>query len=81
MDRLKLVLVNKEQKNTVEHSYSSKKYEYTSTKYITHTSPVAINVYQDKTFIIIFGKTITSILITSENVAKSFKEYFDLLWN
>lgn len=74
------MLFNKKQKNVVEHSYLSKKYTCTTTKYINHTSPVAINIYKDKTFIIIFGDTITTILIQSASVAKSFMEYFNLLW-
>ncbi len=74
------MLFNKLQKSEVKSSYASKKYKYTQTKYIDHTSPVAINVYQKKTFIIIFGDVITTIAITSQSVAKSFLEYFNLLW-
>jgi len=74
------MLFNIKQKETTDKLYSSKKYPSTQTRYIDHTSPVAINVYKDKTVIIIFGKTITSIYITSQDVANSFMEYFEILW-
>ncbi|MCA9478267.1 MAG: hypothetical protein KC535_03920 [Nanoarchaeota archaeon] len=75
------MLFNKKQKEEVQHTYASKNYSWTTTRYIDHTSPVAINVYQNKTIIIIFGRAITSIYITSQEVANSFLEYFTLLWN
>ena len=74
------MLYNFRQKISTEKFYSSKKYPHTETRYIQHSSPVAINVYEDRTVIIIFGEAITAIHIKSEDVAKSFKEYFDLLW-
>lgn len=74
------MLFNLNQKQTTSKLYSSKKYPHTSTKYIEHSSPVAINIYKDKTIIIIFGEQITSIYIKSQDVADSFIEYFNLLW-
>lgn len=74
------MLFNSKQKETTKKLYSSKKYPHTTTKFIEHTSPVAINIYKDKTIIIIFGKQISSIYITSKEVANSFIEYFNLLW-
>jgi len=74
------MLFNLKQKQTTSKLYSSKKYPHTSTKYIEHSSPVAINIYKDKTIIIIFGEQITSIYIKSQDVADSFIEYFNLLW-
>ncbi len=73
------MLFNKNQKASIEKLYAS--YPGTQTKYIEHTSPVAINIYNDKTIIIVFGKKITAVIITSLDVAKSFMEYFNLLWN
>lgn len=75
------MLYNLGQKDLVKKLYSSKEYEGVKTKYITHTSPVAINIYKDRTVIIIFGKKISAIHIKSQDVAKSFMEYFNLLWN
>ncbi len=74
------MLYNLRQKVTTERFYSSKRYPHTETRYIKHTSPVAIDIYKDRTVIIIFSDTITAIHIKSEDVAKSFKEYFELLW-
>ncbi len=74
------MLFNMKQRKTTKELYSSKKYPRTSIKYIEHTSHVAINIYKDKTVIIIFGKKIVSIYITSQDVANSFIEYFNLLW-
>ncbi len=74
------MLFNLKQKKSTEKLYSSKKYPKTTTKYIEHASPVAINIYKDRTVIIIFGKEITSIYIKSQDVANSFLEYFNLLW-
>ena len=75
------MLFNNKQKSTTENLYSSKKYKDTETRYIEHTAPVAINIYKNKTIILIFGKSISAISITSKEVAKSFIEYFELLWN
>lgn len=74
------MLYNLRQKTATERFYSSNKYPHTETRYIKHTSPVAINVYKDRTVIIIFSGAITAIHIKSDDVAQSFKEYFELLW-
>lgn len=75
------MLFNLEQKESVSKLYSTKKYPETTTRYIEHSSPVAINIYKDRTIIIIFGADIISISIKSQEVANSFIEYFNLLWN
>jgi len=74
------MLFNFKQKDTTDKIYPHKKYPSTTTRFIEHASPVAINVYKDRTIIIIFGKTISSIYIKSQEVANSFIEYFNLLW-
>jgi sugar-specific transcriptional regulator TrmB len=75
------MLFNTIQKKSTEKLYSSKKYPNTKTRYIQHTSPVAINIYKNRTIIIIFDKKINAIHIKSQDVANSFIEYFSLLWN
>ena len=75
------MLFNLRQKETTKKLYSLKKYSSTKTRYIQHTSPVAINIYKDRTIIIVFGKRINSISIKSSDVASSFIEYFKLLWS
>jgi len=74
------MLFNFTQKKSTGKLYSKKEFPGTITKYIEHTSPVAINIYKNRTVIIIFGKEITSIYIKSKDVANSFMEYFNLLW-
>jgi len=75
------MLFNIHQKKSTEKLYSTTKYHGTETRYIQHSSPVAINTYKDRTVIIVFGREITAIHIKSQDVAESFKEYFTLLWN
>jgi len=72
------MLYNKRQKISVEKQFAN--YKFTEIKYISHTSPVAINIYKNKTAIIAFGEKINTILITSEEITNSFKEYFKMLW-
>jgi predicted DNA-binding transcriptional regulator len=74
------MLYNKIQKGAVSKNYSAKMYPCTTTRYIEHTSPVAINIYKDRTVIIVFAKKINAIHIKSQDVANSFMEYFNLLW-
>lgn len=74
------MLFNSRQKKTTKEIYSSKKYPLTKTKFISSTSPVAINIYKNRTIIIIFGNQISAIQIKSQEVANSFLEYFNLLW-
>ena len=74
------MLYNLRQKKETEKMFSQKTYKGTQTKYIPHTSPVAINIYKDRTVIIIFGNEISAIHIRSQDVAKSFLEYFKMLW-
>ncbi len=74
------MLFNLNQKASTESLYILKKYPCMSLRFIDHVSPVAINVYENKTIIIIFSKKISSIFIRSKDVSDSFKQYFELLW-
>ncbi|MFA6073669.1 MAG: helix-turn-helix domain-containing protein [Candidatus Woesearchaeota archaeon] len=74
------MLYNMGQKDTVKKQYNSKEFKLSETKFIEHASAVSINIHKNKTLIMIFGKEITGIKITSEEIAHSFKEYFDLMW-
>ncbi len=74
------MLYNLNLKRITEEYYSTKDYPSTMIRYIKHTSPVAINIYKDRTVIIIFGEVITAIHMKSENVSQSFREYFEILW-
>jgi sugar-specific transcriptional regulator TrmB len=74
------MLYNTRQKKDTKENYSKKKYPHTITKYIQHTSPVAINIYKNRTAIIVFGKEIITIHMKSADIANSFLEYFNILW-
>lgn len=74
------MLYNLNQKSIVGSAYSTKEYSRTSTRFITHSSPVAINIYKDHVVIIIFGKSTNAIHVQSQEVSNSFMEYFELLW-
>ena len=73
------MLYNLRQKIDILKNYSSKQYPGTQTKFIEHASPVAINIYKDRTVIVIFSKKINTIHIKSQDVANSFMEYFNIL--
>lgn len=72
------MLYSKSEKDHMQQHYAND--ELVSIKYINHTSPVAINVYADRTAIIIFGSPLTIVHIKSQDVANSFFQYFQLLW-
>jgi len=74
------MLYNKRQKDIVTKQYGSKEFPLTKTNFIEHASAVSINIHKNKTLIMIFGKEITGIKITSVEIANSFREYFELMW-
>lgn len=60
-----------------------KSYEYKNLfeiKYIKHTTPAEINIWQDNVMIIILKKEPTVILIKDKEVSNSFQIYFNLMW-
>lgn len=68
-------------------SESSRKTEtikvaYANFKYIPDefSAPTTTFVYDDKTVIIIWGEVPVATLIKSKEVAKSYKNYFEMLW-
>jgi len=49
-------------------------------RYLEQTTPSEILIYQDKTAIVLLEKEPLIILITGKSIAKSFKEYFKVMW-
>jgi len=49
-------------------------------RYMENTTPAEINIWADKTMIVILRKYPTVILIDDKKVAGSFREYFDFMW-
>ena len=45
-----------------------------------YSSPVAVNIYNDKTAIILWAKDPIAIVIKNKEIAIGYKNYFELLW-
>ena len=74
------LLYNESERGKLDRRYKELGFKDTTIRFLPHVSPVAINIYQDRTFVIIFGKQISTINIKSQDVANSFMEYFNILW-
>jgi len=60
---------------------SCKKYGYgVKTLPKEYVTPAEVNIFKDKTAIVLWGKNPIVFLIKSSEIAKSFKSYFNLLW-
>lgn len=49
-------------------------------KYLKNTTPAEINIWADKTMIVILRKNPTIILISDKKTADSFRQYFEVMW-
>ena len=49
-------------------------------RYMKNTTPAEINIWKDKTMVVILRKNPTVILINDQTVSDSFKEYFEQVW-
>lgn len=49
-------------------------------KYLENITPAEINIWADKTMIVILRKNPTVILVSDQKVADSFGQYFDVMW-
>ncbi|MDP7116117.1 MAG: helix-turn-helix domain-containing protein [Candidatus Woesearchaeota archaeon] len=49
-------------------------------RHMQHTTPAEINIWKDKTMIVILRKKPMVILIRDNTVANSFRKYFDVMW-
>ena len=45
-----------------------------------YSNPVALNIYDDKTAIILWALEPIAILIKNKEIAKAYKQYFELMW-
>ena len=45
-----------------------------------YSNPVAVNIYKDKTAIILWAKEPIAILIKNKEIANAYKTYFELMW-
>ena len=69
--------------NAVSKEYfksSKAKKSHVKVKYLDQTTPSEINIYANKTVIIILKKKPLAVLIKGKEVADSFKQYFETMW-
>ncbi len=45
-----------------------------------YENPVAVNIYEDKTAIILWAKEPLAIVIKNKEITNGYKNYFDLMW-
>jgi len=45
-----------------------------------YTNPLSVNIYDDKTAIILWTKEPIAILIKNKEIAEGYKNYFELMW-
>ena len=78
---LKMLFINQDKGAAIEFS----RMKYIDARILPNkfSSPIAINIYGDKTAILLGSSTIEpiSILIEDKGLAQDFKSYFDLLWS
>jgi len=69
-------------KNDNERAKKLSKMPHTKIRYLTkdYEGNVSVNIYGDKVAILMWSDPM-AILIESKDIAKSFREYFNLLWN
>ncbi|PIN75171.1 hypothetical protein COV18_04455 [Candidatus Woesearchaeota archaeon CG10_big_fil_rev_8_21_14_0_10_37_12] len=59
---------------------SQEKSKYVKSRYLQHSTPTAINIYKDYVILAILTEEPITILIKKQEVANSFKEYFNTMW-
>jgi len=50
-------------------------------RYLENTTPTEINIWADKTMIVILRKDPVVILVSDKKVADSFRQYFKVMWS
>ncbi|MFH1848638.1 MAG: hypothetical protein ABH879_00460 [archaeon] len=76
--RCKIIFDERAKKNTSscrDHGYQVK------TLAKEFMSPAEVNIYKDTVAIVLWTKTPLAIVIREKEIAKSFRRYFNLLWN
>lgn len=56
------------------------KSQLTEVRFISQYTPAGINIHKDNVAIIVWRKDPYAFLITSKEVARSFREYFKVMW-
>jgi len=71
-------IFNKDSKDY--HKSSKAKKRHVEARFLDQTTPTEINIYKDKTLIVVLSQTPLVIMIKGKEVADSFKQYFDVMW-
>jgi HTH-type transcriptional regulator, sugar sensing transcriptional regulator len=73
------IIYNENLRNSkrIEFMMNSDRYKL---KFMSHSTPTEVMIYKDKTCIIILVENPLVIRITNKEVMKSFKQYFNSLW-
>lgn len=53
----------------------------TKVRYLPQTTPAAVNIYKGKVIIALWTEHPLAFLIKSKDIAESYKQYFNTLWN
>ena len=59
---------------------SQEKSKFVEARYITQSTPAAINIYKDYTIIALLSEEPITFLIKNSQISKSFIEYFKTIW-
>ncbi|MBI4152729.1 hypothetical protein HY495_03395 [Candidatus Woesearchaeota archaeon] len=73
------IIYNEEARGNIEEQ--TKHPRLFKIKYLENTTPAEINIWADKTMIVILRKNPTVILVSDQKVADSFRQYFEVMWN
>ncbi len=83
--RINLKIKNKMifKKEDVLRAKKFKNLKYTETRVMPkeHASPLSINIYGDKTALLVSSNEPIGILIKNKDTSGGFKAYFEMLWN
>ena len=71
-------IFNEDSKEYFEKSRVAKK--HIDVKYLKQNTPTEINIYKNKVLLIILSQTPIIIMIKGDEVASSFKQYFEAMW-
>jgi len=60
--------------------HEQEKSKFVKAKYLSQSTPTAINVYKDITIIAVLTSEPTTILIKNQETAQTFREFFETMW-
>lgn len=75
---VKTKIVNSEA--NFEYAKLREKLRHTKVRYVTENFPASINIYSDYVAIVAAAQEPMGVLIKSEEIAASFRDYFKIIW-